>query len=412
MPRNDDLSLILAKAKLNGMLPDVKNEELDAIQQYANVLFSDDAALSATYTPYKQPAGAVAAGVVRPYDPTNCVWNNTPTTFAKGRAKIAAAMAGTALCKVAIVGDSTSAGIGPGTRDQSWPTFLREKLLPGAGLPVSSTGTVNPSQTPTSAQWAATPAGWSNSNSGSNNYMSAGNGSGAWTFTSTIAGTVVEIIAGDNYAGGTWTYSIDGGAAVTVTQGSGQFTTKTITGLANTTHTVTFNNTHATLPFILFSVEVRQANGLAISNMAQNGKTTAQWADTTNWYYLSGWLKQYNPDVVLIDLGINDWLQQLGTAAMKTNLQAIINLVPTADVVLINGYPSDPTQQAASTRLVYDQKIYELAGANGYPVVDFTEKIVSYAQGNANGLYAYGDHIHGSAAGYALCASAMVPAFH
>lgn len=60
MTRNDDISLILAKAKLNGMLPDVHDEELDAIQQYANVLFGDDGALSATYASI---VNAVADGV-------------------------------------------------------------------------------------------------------------------------------------------------------------------------------------------------------------------------------------------------------------------------------------------------------------------------------------------------------------
>lgn len=56
MPRNDDLSLILAKAKLNGMLPDIHDEELDAIQQYAQVLFSDDAALNATFARVAGPS--------------------------------------------------------------------------------------------------------------------------------------------------------------------------------------------------------------------------------------------------------------------------------------------------------------------------------------------------------------------
>jgi lysophospholipase L1-like esterase len=50
VPRNDDISLILAKAKLNGMLPDVKDYELDALQGFAQNLFGDDAALSAIYS--------------------------------------------------------------------------------------------------------------------------------------------------------------------------------------------------------------------------------------------------------------------------------------------------------------------------------------------------------------------------
>lgn len=49
MPRNDDISLIIAKAKMNGNFPDVKDEELDAIEQYAKTLFGDDAALTASY---------------------------------------------------------------------------------------------------------------------------------------------------------------------------------------------------------------------------------------------------------------------------------------------------------------------------------------------------------------------------
>jgi hypothetical protein len=40
--RNDDFSLILAKAKMRGFFPDVRTEELDAVQVKATELFSDD----------------------------------------------------------------------------------------------------------------------------------------------------------------------------------------------------------------------------------------------------------------------------------------------------------------------------------------------------------------------------------
>jgi len=49
MPRNDDISLILAKAKMKGFFPDLASEELDAIQGYANTLFGDDASLNSIF---------------------------------------------------------------------------------------------------------------------------------------------------------------------------------------------------------------------------------------------------------------------------------------------------------------------------------------------------------------------------
>lgn len=42
MPRNDDLSLILTKAKISGFLPDVKDSELDVLEAQAARLFQDD----------------------------------------------------------------------------------------------------------------------------------------------------------------------------------------------------------------------------------------------------------------------------------------------------------------------------------------------------------------------------------
>lgn len=42
MPRNDDISLILTKAKKQGWLPDVADSELDALEKEANVSFYDD----------------------------------------------------------------------------------------------------------------------------------------------------------------------------------------------------------------------------------------------------------------------------------------------------------------------------------------------------------------------------------
>lgn len=52
--RNDDFSLILAKAKMSGFFPDVKNSELDAIQAYADALFADDKSLNSAFVRPKQ----------------------------------------------------------------------------------------------------------------------------------------------------------------------------------------------------------------------------------------------------------------------------------------------------------------------------------------------------------------------
>lgn len=45
MPRNDDISLILAKAKINGFFEDVKDYELDALSGQAKLLFKKDSVL-------------------------------------------------------------------------------------------------------------------------------------------------------------------------------------------------------------------------------------------------------------------------------------------------------------------------------------------------------------------------------
>jgi hypothetical protein len=84
------------------------------------------------------------------------------------------------------------------------------------------------------------------------------------TLTTPYACTAIDLVHLD-YAAGTWTYAVDGGSAVTVTNtGSGYQKKVSITGLANTSHTVVLG-------------AVSASNGLALSGASLYTGSTGIW---------------------------------------------------------------------------------------------------------------------------------------
>jgi hypothetical protein len=144
------------------------------------------------------------------------------------------------------------------------------------------------------------------------------------TFTTQYACTDVDIITCD-YATGTWTYTVDGGAPVTVTVPAtpdGNTIRRTqITGLSNAVHTIVVTGQSAANVFMLFgfasyksrtvglkfgwtalcgAAAINYVNGLAPAygiDLVWQGKSGAS---------LTGFGFPAQPDLAIIALGIND----------------------------------------------------------------------------------------------------------
>jgi lysophospholipase L1-like esterase len=319
---------------------------------------------------------------------------------------IAKAMAGQAASHL-VIGDSTSAlYTGATTYADMWPRVMG-RYLNAQGIPLSGTGWVSPANAEDSlakdSRFTFTGT-WSQTGVPQGYLYSSTNGSSV-TFTSDLPGTIVEVAYGA--ISGAFTVSIDGTSPVTVTPpgvGSATPSKYTVTGLLDTTHTVTVTLSSSSLTQIFF-VNVYDTGGLQIHNMALSGMTANAWAAEA-----SGSRSQavnrlgLTPDVVHIALGVNDlnYSATLGGngSATATRIGTIMNSWPNADIILYgqlapSSSASVPTPPTNATWSAYIDLLYGISDARDVPLIDLYQRSGgSYSAANTNGLM--GDSIHPS----------------
>lgn len=358
------------------------------------------------------PAAGVAAEAAGAYSSSRHAYNFKASNTRRLRAGLAKAKAGVGVVRIGMCGDSTSAGY-PSAATKSAPLQMRS-FLESRGYPVNGTGPVvaNPGGGPGGYldDRYATTGSWTTQANNANNILASNQSGSSITFTSDRAGTIVEISYLDLGAG--WTYSIDGAAAVAVPSGGGTGTLKrvTVNGLGSKTHTVriTVTDIPAGTSMYLSWVDVRMAtSGVSVGNFGVNASTTTDWTNQT-FYFPQMTLRDWAPDVVFVDLGINDWgsaaSPQADPAEFKGRLQAIIDVFRgNADVILVTSNPFNGLDYQP-----YNVAKYELADDNDIPLVDVYEMFESWTVSNELGLFA--DSAHPSLAGYAEKGSALANA--
>lgn len=261
--------------------------------------------------------------------------------------KAARANAGTTPARIAVLGDSLGMGHFASNLDTtSWPSLIRASLqttygdggsgykaptysspwmtaeanYPGAITVWAAAGnlmTVN-AGTWTVANASAGPASdWG--------ALQTTTASGAMTATG-VRGTSVTIYtisaAGAN---ADWSYQIDGGGAVTVTDATGPtgIRTTVITGLANTSHTVKVIRTASGAKTFYFAgVRGTNATGVLLDNYSIFGEQALQWDgyDTNNSPSWAGGANQ-PADLIIYELGANDALATTTLALYLTYVQ-------------------------------------------------------------------------------------------
>ena len=145
-------------------------------------------------------------------------------------------------------------------------------LLSAKGYPSGGTGVILP-YVNSSADTRVTISGWTQFAGGSP-LAQTSTAASTLTFADTNLSTVVDVWYLD--IGGAFTYSIDGGAAVTITPPGGTNVAPrktTITGLSNTTHTVVLTSSTATATYVM-GVAFHQATGVVFNNLGYGGAST------------------------------------------------------------------------------------------------------------------------------------------
>lgn len=363
---------------------------------------------------------APMAVATKRYDRARNVYNLKPQHLFRTRAKLAQARAGTGICKIAAVGHSMVAGVGATTGTQDWPTVLAD-ILNSHGIPRAGSNLVtgNRGSGLMDARWSW-GAGWG-SFGGSSTLMANSTTTNAAVMTSDKAGTVVDIWFYKTSTSSAYSVVIDGGAPVTVTPSGSNNTPflHTITGLANTTHTVSVTRSGGGAGYIL-GAEVRQTSGVSIFNGGIGGSrvttlTETQLYGTTAFASsgsYSGPNRTWGADLILMGPIItNDAFAGTNVATWKADHQTAITRARTfsgtytqaSDLVLVADTPVAGIDQSG-----YRTALYELADTNDLPLIDMFDRWGSYTLSNAYGLMDDGTHPNRN--GYAEEAAAVMGA--
>lgn len=319
------------------------------------------------------------------------------------RRKIAQALAGTNTYRLAFMGHSIIAGQGgtPGIIDDP-RLFQQRAAQAGKAVPGMVTAFNN---TTRDARVTVDPA-WTNTGAPRDNmqlHMSTTTAGKSITWAFDHAGTVVDVFTFGN--GSAVTYSIDGAAAVTITpSGSAAVQTTTVSGLANTTHTVTVTSTTTTAAYVL-GVALRNTTGLEVANLGYSGSIANDWrplalgGGATFYNGYNNVVTNWKADGVVIELGANEIIWDVGSASLSTNLGLIIAALQAAgkDVVLV---ADPPVYSSTKTTWFTDfyPTLYTVADTYKVPLIDLSAHWISKPIGDARGLYF--DQWHPNNAGY------------
>jgi lysophospholipase L1-like esterase len=358
-----------------------------------------------TYAPQYLPAYVGIRS--KRFNADHSVYNQKGSNTRVLRGKMGAVQAGTGACRIAMLGDSLTSGQSGVAGVSDWPLQLR-KLMPGRGCPVGGTGFVyayNHIASAVDPRWVY--SGWALSGQASN-FISVDTAGVTATFTSDVAGTVVEILTfGTSRA---FTVSIDSvGQSAWTPSGASATQLISYSGLANTTHVVQITSITGASNFLV-AVNVRGATGVTVSNVGSGGAQASQVA--SQFYTTYQTMVAGTPDVIILNFGMNEALNGVPVATFKTAFQARITsaLATGADVLLwapdspsTTGNPGGYPAVSSATFQTYLSAIYDLADTNDLVLVDVTDRFGLYSGTSGN----YADAIHLTAQGYGDIARAF-----
>lgn len=336
-----------------------------------------------------------AATAINALNAPQVVSNFKLSNTAKLRSSLAKAVQGTGYSTHVVVGDSLSSpynGAGAFDFPNSWWRKLWRAMVT-AGVPSAGTGRVpvtdyDPSGDVGSSVDPHDPrivvtGGWT----GTSAHLDSAASGDTITFTSDVPGEIVDVFYLDHGdGGGTFTVKIDGGAPVAVPMNpTWERKTYTVTGLSNTTHTVTVTATAANA--IIMGFQVRHASGLRFDNLGVKFGMAAHWWDTSADDLGPGRLTlvySADADVIHIALGSNDFTNG-GPGGYLDGLAAIESIrgkFPAADCILY----IEPDVDGAADYPAFVAGMRALSVSLDVPLVDLSQRHGTQAQIAAAGL--------------------------
>lgn len=300
--------------------------------------------------------------------------------YAAGKARVAS---GTGACNVLVIGTSLSESGSNGTATASTPytyrwqnafrDIERRKLgqtVGGVGFlpPDWATNVVTP--TPYSAQ--AGTFSTKRMQFGLGKRTSEAKATASKTYTQTCTG--FDIFYTRSPASGVMYYAVDGGAHVEISTPVGATTSgfKTaVTGLSDASHTIEIGWVSGTIYFegVAF-YRGDQTVGLRVWDGARSGSTTADFIESS-WPYWWGVVGTIAPDLIVVELGINEYFYNVTVSQYTANLTAIVaslkSRAPGCGIVLLMVWAKG--SEPAGTHAAYVTAAKAVADAD--PIVLF-----------------------------------------
>jgi lysophospholipase L1-like esterase len=340
---------------------------------------------------------------------------------------VQAVLAGQRNARVIFIGDSTTAGYDAGNgvlsnnnKAESPPTVVAGLFPNGLGSSTSISGNQNASNTSLYDTRTSFGAGWTFSSGLSGQVL------GGFAIESVTTATDFNFVPGKSWdtaelyyssyptAGGTANLSINGTgsigtvvtlsdatafnkATVTKTLGNDTFNTKRLTGTQYDFESI-----------VLYNSAVKE---ITVMNAGWSGSKAINLTTGTGPWSTINSMATYDPDLVVIDMGINDYNLASPTSeiSFKASMQSVINAATAAgaDVLLVVPVPSG-TANGIAHQGAFQTYIHDLATTNNLPTVDFISSWGSYASANANGWMS--DTLHPNVTGYAQKAQTLFSA--
>lgn len=360
-----------------------------------------------------------------------------PNNFAHARAAKAAVAGGTANMKVAVLGDSTVAGIF--ALSSSSPALNARAVAPPVVMAALSNNTILPTNSDSFfgdnnvASNSSTVAaydprvtlgtGWVAANAATvslgGRMLSSGGVTGALSFLPTGPVDTFDIYYAKNAGLGTFNVSRTGDAtsgniSSSGAAGIGKFT---FTGARDSVNAVNVNWVSAQVLIIGIVASDSTKKAVQIYNWGWSSGKVSDWVANVNAFdHLPG-LKLLAPDLTFISTGINEWFTSTNVATYTTNLGILVDAaLLSGDVVVTTGFP---TAQATITLAVQAQYIAAIqavvAARPGVLLNDTWSRWRTYEDQNAFGFYQSGSAIaalHPTAAGYRESAQGFASIFN
>jgi lysophospholipase L1-like esterase len=337
-----------------------------------------------------------------------------------------------ARANVVCLGDSITEGQGATAADYRWLARLRDQLrakFPTLGLTGGGRGLLGPqSSGEFSFPWPATPSGAVGSGNTLGPKASFVQFSGAaQTLSYTLSGDSADIMWTQVGFGGTFSWSVDGGGATSVsTNGAstlGGRLTHISLGSAGA-HTLLLSRVSGTSDIEgVTEFNGDYASGIQVHDAGHYGWQTNNWTSVVaSANDVSASIAALAPRLVIIALGVNDQFSGVAPATYQANLTAIIaglrgaQTAPYPSIVLCmypprqgqSGYAFPWSQYIAAAYNVAAADTAGVGGTSLVTIMDFTLGPRALgADTDIYGIWQPGDTVHPSNLGHSMLADAI-----